>query len=226
MRRGRAKLSVLAEISGPVPGGDRPWALRRDDFERLAGARERLRGRGAVLAAGWDDRARILALALAGAACAGGRRTVLLECDLARPRLALDLGLAPSPGLHEYLRWEATPSQVLQPLALAGPAASRRSEPLVCISAGRQADDSGSLLALQSFRHVVAKLRNAYDLVIFSGPPVGPVGGPLDAVAEQADAVLAAISPAQASGRDRRLARAAIGRLPAAALGAVIIGDA
>jgi Mrp family chromosome partitioning ATPase len=225
MRGGRAKLPVLAEISGPVPGGDRAWALRRDDFERLAGARERLQGRRAVLVAGWDDRVRILALALAGAACAGGRRTVLLECDLAQPRLALDLGLAPSPGLHEYLRWEATPSQVLQPLTLAGSEASRQSEPLVCIAAGRQAADSGTLLGLQSFRHVAAKLRSAYDLVIFSGPPIGAAGGPLDAVAEQADAVLAAISPDQASGRDRRAARVAIGRLPAPALGAVVIGD-
>ncbi len=111
-------------------------------------------------------------MALAGAA-APGSATALLECDLAQPRLALDLGLAPTPGLHEYLRWEATPSEVVQPLTLAGSAASRQSAPLACVSAGRQAADSGALLGLQSFRHMTAKLRNAYDLVVFLGPPLG-----------------------------------------------------
>ena len=66
-----------------------------------------------------------------------GRRTVLVECDLARPRLAADLGLAPGPGLHEYLRWEAEAAEILQPLVLAGPAAAGAGEPLVCIAAGR-----------------------------------------------------------------------------------------
>jgi Mrp family chromosome partitioning ATPase len=225
MRGGRGKLPVLAEVSGPAPGDDRVWSLRREDFERLADVRDRLQRQRAVLVAGWDDRARALAVALAGAACAGGRRTVLLECDLAQPRLAIDLGLSPLPGLHEYLRWEATPAQILQPLALAGSAASRETEPLVCIAAGRQAADSGTLLGLQSFRHMTAKLRSAYDLVVFSGPTIEPDDGPLGAVAEQADGVLAAISPAQASGRGGRAARAAIGRLAVAPIGAVVIGE-
>jgi Mrp family chromosome partitioning ATPase len=226
MRGGRGKLPVLAEISGLAPGGDRAWSLRREDFERLADVRERLQGQRTVLVAGWDDSARLLAVALAGAACAAGRRTVLLECDLAQPRLAIDLGLPPSPGLHEYLRWEATPSQILQPLALAGSATSPATEPLVCIAAGRRAPDPGTLLGLQSFRHMTAKLRNAYDLVVLSGPAIDSAGGPLDAVAERADAVLAAISPAQSSGRDRRAVEAAIRRLPAVPLGAVVIGEA
>lgn len=226
MGGGRAKLPVLAEISGPTLREDRVWSLRRQDFEQLAGVRERLEGQRVVLVTGSDDLARVLAVALAGAACAAGRRTVLLECDLAQPRLAVDLGLSQSPGLHEYLRWEATPSQILQPLALAGSAASGATEPLVCISAGGQAPDPGTLLGLQSFRHMTAKLRGAYDLVVLSGPAIGADRATLDPVAEPADGVLAAISPAQASGRVGRAARAAIGRLPAAPLGAVIIGEA
>src|ERR1700710_1309766 len=47
-----------------------------------------------------------VALALAAVAAAAGVATAVIECDVERPRLAADLGLAPTPGLHEYLRWE------------------------------------------------------------------------------------------------------------------------
>jgi Mrp family chromosome partitioning ATPase len=221
--RGGVRLPVLAEISGPAAGEDRVWSLRREDFKGLVEVREHLDGQGIVLVTGPGDLARILAVALAGAAAAGGRRTALLECDLARPRLAADLGLAPSPGLHEYLRWEATPAEILQPLALAGSATSPRSEPLICISAGRQSADPGTLLGLQSFRHMTAKLRSAYDLVVLGGPPIDAAGTSLDAVAAEADAVLAGISADQASGRRGRALRGAIARLPAAPLGSVVV---
>ena len=74
-----------------------------------------------------DERATAtVAVALAGVAAAAGTATALVECDVERPRLAADLGLEPTPGLHEYLRWEATPADVVQPLALAGSAAAER----------------------------------------------------------------------------------------------------
>lgn len=225
MRRGRAKLPVLAEIVGPATGGSRAWALRRDDHRRLAGVLERLEERRAVLISGAEEVTGVLAIALAGAACAAGRRTILVECDLARPRLAGDLGLAPVPGLHEYLRWEATAQEVLRPLVLGGPAAAAATGPLVCIPAGRQASNARALLQLQSFRHVTAKLRNAYDLVVLAGPPLGFDEEALVAVAAEADAMLAALAPAQTSRRGKRVARAAAGWLPAQPLGAVVVGE-
>jgi Mrp family chromosome partitioning ATPase len=222
MRGGRPKLPVLAELSGPLAGGDRAWSLRADDLEQLGAVRERLDGHRAVLVTGADEPTKVLAVALAGAAAASGLRTALLECDLARPRLAADLGLAQGPGLHEYLRWEATPQEILQPVVLAGPASAGAEEPLVCISAGRAAHDPATLLGLQSFRHMAAKLRGAYDLVVIAGPAI-EAGGSLPALAAEADAVLVAVAPGQPSGRDGRELRAAVGRLPAAALGAVVV---
>jgi succinoglycan biosynthesis transport protein ExoP len=224
MRCGRGRLPVLAEIAGPSAGGSRAWSLRREDYEGLAALRERLQGHRAVLVTGDDDAALTLAISLAGAASASGCRTALLECELARPSLAAELGLAPSPGLHEYLRWEATAQQILQPLALGGPAA-RDGEPLVCISAGRQAPDPRILLGLGSFRHMAAKLRSAYDLLILAGPALAAGPDALDAVAAQADAVIAATTPAQVSRGARRAAQAAVRRLPAAPLGAVVVGE-
>lgn len=223
MAGGRAKLPVLAEISGPTTGEGRPWSLGSEDFERLDPVRERLSGLGTVLVTGADEPTRVLAVALAGAAAANGLRTALLDCDLARPRLAADLGLEQSPGLHEYLRWEASPSQILQQVVLAGPAAESAEEPLVCISAGRGAADPGTLLGLRSFRHMAAKLRGAYELLVLAGPALAGGEGSLAALAAEAEALVAALTPAQSGGREGRALRAAIGSLPVSPLGAVVV---
>ncbi len=170
MLGGRRKLPVLAEISGPAAGDVRAWSLRRADLEALAGPRQGLDGHRVALVVGAE--AMPGAVALAAAASAAGRRTALLECDLAGPRLAVELGLAPAPGLHEYLRWEASAAEILQPLVLAGPAAHGVSDPLICVVAGRPAADPATLVELESFRHAMAKLRAAYDLVVLAGPPL------------------------------------------------------
>jgi hypothetical protein len=221
VRGGRRKLPVLAEIVGPAAGEARAWALRRADFEALNRLQRGLEDHRVLLVAG-DERLSG-AIALAAAASAGGRRTVLLECDLAQPRLAIELGLGLGPGLHEYLRWEANATQILQPLVLAGPAARGATDPLVCVAAGRPAADAAALANLESFRHALAKLRSAYDLVVLIGPPLEIVRGAPEAVAAGADAVLASASPKGLSGQPGRLLRAQLRRLPIAALGAIAI---
>jgi Mrp family chromosome partitioning ATPase len=226
MLGGRAKLPVLAEISGPAPGDARVWSLRRTDFEALAKLLERLREHHAVLVTGSGELATSLAVSLAAAASAAGRRAALLECELAHPRLAAEVGLAAAPGLHEYLRWEASAPEILQPLVLAGPAAGGMAEPLVCVAAGRPAADPAMLFKLESFWHATAKLRGAYDLVVFDGPRLSADRAALDGVATQADALLVCLSPDQVSGRAGRAIRGAVGRLPWPPLGAVVVGEA
>jgi polysaccharide biosynthesis transport protein len=221
MRGGRVKLPVLAEISGSPSGEERVWSLRRADLEAMEALLERLAGHRVVVLTG--DRRLTGAVALAGAASARGRRTALLECDLAEPGLAAELGIEAGPGLHEYLRWEATPAQILQPLVLAGPAAARASAPLICVSAGAAAANPAALLGSESFRHAAAKLRRAYDLVVLAGPPPGGDRSALDAAAANADVLLACISPAQ-TGRGGRELRTALRRLPIPALGALAVG--
>jgi Mrp family chromosome partitioning ATPase len=217
-------LPVLAEVSALAQEGGRNWGLRRRDLETLAGLGEPLRGRRTVLVTGAGADGPPLALALAGTAAATGRRVALVECDLGAPRLAAELGLAAAPGLHEYLRWEATPRQLLQSLTLAGSAAGEGSAPIACVAAGRPAAKPATLLGLQSFRHMTAKLREAYDLVVLVGAPLGDTQGALAATAAEADGVIAAVSPNQSSGAGGRQVSEAVADLPAAALGAVVVG--
>jgi Mrp family chromosome partitioning ATPase len=220
MLRSRTRLPLLAEISGP-PEGARAWSLRRGDFEALEQALARLEGQRVVLVSGRREAAPVAAIALAAAASAHGRRTILVECDLAQPQLAAYVGLAAAPGLHEYLRWEAEPADVLQPVALGGPAANGATDPLACVCGGRPAAKTETLLGLQSFAHMVEKLRAAYELVLLSAPPLLEEPGSFFATARQADAVVAGL-PASAAG-DRAHARA-LKRQAIPAVGVVAVG--
>ncbi len=217
-----SRLPVLAELGAPASSNGRAWGLRRTDLERLGAVRERLDGVRTVLVTGEEAAIGTVAVALAGAAAAGGRATVLVECDLERPRLAEDLGLSPTPGLHEYLRWEATPPDVVQPIVLAGSAASEPGA-LACVTAGRQAGSARALLDLGSFRHMTAKLREAYEFTILLGPPLEGAGGALGSAAAESDAIVAALTQPP----DRRYAKAtfeALSWLQARPLGAIVVG--
>jgi receptor protein-tyrosine kinase len=216
MLRGRARLPLLAEIAAPADG--RAWALRRGDFDRLREALPRLTEQRVLAVAGEGEAPAVAAVAVATAATASGRGTILVDCDLARPRLAGSVGLAASPGLHEYLRWEAEPRDVLQPVSLAGSAAGDGTAQLVCFAAGRPAAKSETLLGLQSFAHMVAKLRGAYELVLLLAPPVLSEPAACLAVAAQADAVVAG----EVKGSDRTVGKAIRG-LPVQALGTIAV---
>lgn len=222
MLRRRARLPVLAEISGPGEEA-RVWSLRRADYESLEGLLPKLDGARVVFLSGEGEAALAASVALAAAAAAG-RRTILVECDLVQPRLAAQVGLAATPGLHEYLRWEAEPADVLQPVVLAGSAAAAASEPLVCVCAGRPATKAETLLGLQSFAHMVAKLRGAYELVVLAGPSALAEPAACAAVAQQADTTLAAL-PSESVGSGDKAFRAAIRQLPIPALGAIAVGS-
>ena len=138
-----ARLAVLAEIGGPASSNGRAWGLRRSDLEALDRVREELNGTRSVLVTGEEEATATVAVGLAGVAAAAGVSTALVECDVERPRLADELGLEPSPGLHEYLRWEATPPDVVQPLVLAGSAAEGAPAPLSWSSEDEAADYLG-----------------------------------------------------------------------------------
>jgi Mrp family chromosome partitioning ATPase len=131
-----------------------------------------------------------VAIGLAAAATAEGRRVALLECDLAAPSLAGRLGLAANPGLHEYLREQADAAQILQPLVLAGPASGRATEPLACIVAGEPAPAPVGLLDSERCDHAIERLRRAYDLLVIDAPPLSEDSDSLRALAEHASTTL------------------------------------
>jgi Mrp family chromosome partitioning ATPase len=182
---------VLAEIPARSSPDLRPGTLRRADLEAYAGLLRELGGARAVLIAGDGAAGQTGAVGLAAAAAAAGTRTALLECELAAPTLAETLGLASAPGLHEYLRGSVEAGRILKPVVLAGPGSAEATEPLVCVVAGRPAADVATLLGSARFRHALASLRDAHELLVVAAPSPRPDPGPLAAVAAEADAVVA-----------------------------------
>lgn len=184
----RKRTPVVAEL--PVSNGasGRLGALGRAELDAYAGLAAGLRGANAVMATG-SAKSQV-ALGLAAAALAEGRRVALLECDLATPTLAGTLGLFPSPGLHEYLTGEVESSDVLQPLVLAGPASGRAVEPLACIVAGEVLDAPVALLDSDRCDQAIEKLRRAYDLLVIDGPPLEEDPDALRALSEHSTATL------------------------------------
>jgi Mrp family chromosome partitioning ATPase len=215
-------LAVLAEIGAPASSNGRAWGLRRTDLEALKGVLGEVGGRRVVLVTGQEKAAATLAVALAGVAAAAGTSTALVECDIERPRIAIDLGLEPTPGLHEYLRWEAKPGDIVQPMTLAGSASSAATAPLACVCAGRPTGDARTLLGLGSFHHMATKLREAYGLVVLLGPPLEGAGGALSSAAAVADCALAAL-PERPNRRAAKANRDALAWLGTSALGAVVV---
>lgn len=181
-------MRVLAEIPARSSPDLRAGSLRRcdlEEFERVLGDLGDVR---CVLVSEAESGVAFGGLGLAAAAAAAGTRTALLECDLAAPRIADQLGLAAAPGLHEHLRGAAAVGPILKPVVLAGPGSSRATEPLVCVVAGRPVPDGTGpgLLASAVFAETVAGLRAAYELLVLAGPPLGDPS--LDLIASYAEA--------------------------------------
>jgi polysaccharide biosynthesis transport protein len=183
----RSRQRVLAEIPERRPGS-RPGTLSRGELEAFDRLAEALVGSKIVLTTGPTGSA--VALGLAAVSTVRGKRVALVECDLAEPVLAETLGVSPAPGLHEYIRDEAKPGEILQPLVPAGPASGGASEHLTCIVAGSPASAAGALLGSERCRHAVEMLRRAYELIVLDGPPLGGDPNSVEALAAVADTTL------------------------------------
>lgn len=192
MRLGRRRPPVLAEVSGGPPEGAGPGALRRDDMDAYGALLERLDGAGTVLLTGEGEGRGAAAVGLATTATAVGRRTALVECDLAHPRLAEALGLATAPGIAEYVRGEAEAQALLMPVVLAGPGSGGAGGPLVCVVAGRPGSDAPELASSERLGEALGQLGAAYELTVVAGPALR-FPHSLIALSARADATIACL---------------------------------
>lgn len=226
----KLQLPVLSNLpeAGPAPvaNGDRGVALRRQGwhaYEELLGSLASLGRPKVVLITGAEEGIRAeVATGLGTAAAIHGRRTLVMECDLARPALADIVGLERLPGLREYLCWAAGAAELLQPVSLAGLATEGRDDlgQLVFITAGRPAPNGAALLASDGLTAAVGKVSRAYEFVVLiSGPLPSPE---LYATAPEADAILVCVGPTQASNGAVHQIQTALAGLPDHPAGLVI----
>jgi capsular exopolysaccharide synthesis family protein len=117
-----------------------------------------------------------LALALAKA----GTRTLLIDCDLHRPRIASMFEVAREPGLAEFLTRQAPYEQCLRELT---------GDDLWVMPAGGRVPDPARLIGSPKFRALLEQAQATFDAVILDTPPVLAVSEVLD-IASVVDGVV------------------------------------
>jgi capsular exopolysaccharide synthesis family protein len=105
----------------------------------------------------------LTAMCLALTSARGGWRTLVIDCDLHRPRLHELAGVANGPGLSEVLQGQATLSEALLRSDQTG---------LHLLTAGAPVADAAALLGSETMDRLSAHAAAVYDLVVLDSPPV------------------------------------------------------
>jgi len=153
-----------------------------------------------------------IAVNLAGSLALDGRPTVILDCDLRRPRLHRAFRVNNVPGITNYLTGDATLEAILKPTTVKN---------LMIIPAGPVPPSPAELLNSQAFRELLNLLRQEFHHVIIDTPPTL---GFADArvVAVQADGVLLVAKQNSTTREAGRLARQLFSQVHARLLGMVL----
>ncbi len=148
-----------------------------------------------------------LALSLAGA----GVRTLLIDGDLRKPRVAATLDLDSSIGLTTVLLGSVEILDALQPVR----------DNLDVLTSGLQPPNAAELLQSNTMRVTLDKLRSLYDVVLIDSPPVLPVAdAPL--LATLADGALVVLRYGKTTVEQWETARDRLRQVDASVVGVVV----
>ena len=140
-----------------------------------------------------------IAFGLAVAIARSGAKTLLIDADLRRGRIAEMLDIPRLPGLYEAMNGSALGPGVIRRTALPN---------LDLITGGRLVSDPGELLATR-FAQVLTELRPRYDAIVIDTTPVIPVNDGRVI----ANLVKATVLVASVGGATRRSVEEAVNRL-------------
>ena len=135
-------------------------------------------------------------LALGRVYAASGKRCLLVDCDLRKPRIKGLAGLGTGSGLLDYL--EGDSGEVNEWVLADGESGLH-----ILPGAGRSHGPTDDLLTGARFGALLEMARQAYDVVLLDTPPLQPV---IDAhlLARQSDAIVLAVKWGRTSQRDVR----------------------
>ena len=121
-----------------------------------------------------------LALNLAISLAQSGKRTILVEADLRRPKVHKLTGVSNAVGLVDVLRGDSELSDAVQATSL---------PEFYVLPCGKRPKDPAELLARPQFEQLLQVMREQYDYVIVDTPPVLAVTDPCG-VAARVDGVI------------------------------------
>lgn len=145
-----------------------------------------------------------IALALARAYALSGRNTLLIDCDLRKPAVHLQLGVAPSAGLSKYLSDRGSGIELRHILLR-----DERSEAEIVLGAEPGSIPTDKLVSSGELIELIQAARTTFDVTILDTSPIGPV---VDALylAQHADVIVLATSWANTSQSEARSAVTAL----------------
>lgn len=111
-----------------------------------------------------------VAINLAYSLAEQGKSVILLDCDLRRPSIHTNIGIAQSPGMTEVLSGNENLSNVV-----IRNKSSTSNTFFDLIVAGELPENPSEILGSRNFLHLLEVVGNAYDVVILDLPPVNAV---------------------------------------------------
>lgn len=154
----------------------------------------------------------VVASNLAMSIAESGRRVIIIDADLRRPRLHTVLGVPQEPGLSNILVGNVNAPDAVKPTKFPG---------LRVIPAGRLPPNPAELLGSKRFKDLMTALRGHVDWVILDCPPVMAVSDST-IVAHAASGVLFVIGAGSTSRSNARTALEQLRRVRANVVGAVL----
>jgi succinoglycan biosynthesis transport protein ExoP len=153
-----------------------------------------------------------ISINLAIALAQDGRRVVILDCDLRRPRLHQVFHLDNAPGLTSYLTGNCNLETIIKPTEV---------DNLFLVPAGPIPPNPAELLNSQAYKNLLQELRREFNHIIIDTPPTL---GFADArvLALQADGVLLVAKHQSTTREAGRLARQYLSQVNARMLGMVL----
>lgn len=158
-----------------------------------------------------------VAMNLAVVMAQDGRKTVLVDADLRRPRVHKAFGIRRQPGLVDFLFMGADGGAHGQPLV---PGVA---DDLDVLPAGRAAPNPAELLGSRAFRELLNALGDHYDVVIIDAPPVLAATDPV-LISTQTDATILVARAGQTKDYELQYAVEQLQAVGSRTIGAVLNG--
>ena len=140
-----------------------------------------------------------------------GKKTVLVEADLRRPKITRYLGMVSGVGLTNVLTGAADLDEVIQQIG----------DGLSVLGAGPAAPNPGELLSSSHMSALLDKLRSEYDYVLVDAPPLLPVADSTG-LAVLMDGVLLSVRYGETRKDQLQQAAATLERVGARVLGVIL----
>jgi capsular exopolysaccharide synthesis family protein len=137
----------------------------------------------AVTSANPSEGKTVTSMSLAAAAAAAGKRVLIMDCDLRRPRVHQELGVSRGPGLVDFLAGEAELETVMRTDDRFG---------FQYITAGSETQNVLNLIESQKLRVLLTQMKPHFGLIIIDTPPLLAVAD-AKVIAERSDTVVFAV---------------------------------